>query len=137
MPKLRIRSRVSRLRFPGLVYDSFEIRSMPLNELHCPVRDVPVFAEELAQSIQAEGLANPVIVVRGPREDLVRELVATGGTGNLPETPVVNVVYGGTNRISAARLLDYTHIDCVLLPSFHLGGRLQTLQRNDDANKPD
>jgi hypothetical protein len=130
MPKLKINSNASRLKFPGLVVSSFEIRSMPLNELHSPVCDVPAFAEEVAESIRANGLANPVIVVRGPREDLARELEALGDPGDkLPDVPVLNCVYGGTNRVTAARNLGYTHIDCVLLPSFALGERLQDLQR--------
>jgi hypothetical protein len=112
------------------VIDSFEIRSMPIDELHSPVRDVPAFADEVSESIAANGLANPVIVIRGPREDLIRELAKmTNVKGSLPETPVVNCVYGGTNRISAAKALGYTHIDCILLPTFALGTRLQELQR--------
>jgi hypothetical protein len=104
---------------------------MPIDELHCPVRDVPVFAAEVAESIARDGLANPVIVVRGPREDLATELTATGGTGEqLPKTPVVNCVYGGTNRVTAAKSLGHTHVDCVLLPNFSLGRQLQDLQRN-------
>ena len=66
MLKLRLRSYASALRFPGIAITSFEVRSMALNELHCPVRDVPIFADKIAESISADGLANPVIVVRGP-----------------------------------------------------------------------
>ena len=40
-----------------------------------------------------------------------------------------NVVFGGTNRVTAARKLGYTHIDCVLLPTFELGMRVQDIQR--------
>lgn len=131
MNKLRITSRASRLRIPGLVIDTFEVRTMPIADLHCPVRDVPVFADEVAESIAKHGLANPVIVVRGPREDLEAESLALGGRrGSLPDAPVVNCVFGGTNRVSAAKKLGYTHIDCILLPSFALGLKLQELQRN-------
>ncbi len=127
---LRLRNRASYLRVPRLAITEFEIRSFPIEDLHCPCRDVPIFAEELAESIAREGLANPVIVVRGPREDLERELHAEGGSGkSLPDTPVVNCVWGGTNRISAARRLGYTHVDCVVLPTFDLALRLQDLQR--------
>jgi hypothetical protein len=103
---------------------------MPIEDLYCPVRDVPIFAEEVAKSIVRVGLANPVIIVRGPRDDLVAQIKERGGSGdNLPDTPVVNCVFGGTNRITAARRLNYTHIDCVLMPDFTLGGLLQDLQR--------
>lgn len=128
--KLRLRNRAAYLRVPHLVITEFEVRSFLIEDLHCPVRDVPIFAEELAGSIAREGLANPVIVVRGPREDLERELLAIGSSGKtLPDTPVVNCVWGGTNRITAAKLLGYTHVDCVVLPTFDLATRLQDLQR--------
>ncbi len=128
--RLRLAQRVSRMRVKGLFVDSFEIRNLALDDLHCPVRDVPVFADKVGASIAEQGLANPVIVVRGPREDLADELTRRGGSGNgLPSTPVVNCVYGGTNRVSAARELGYTHIDCILLPTFALGIKLQNLQR--------
>lgn len=131
MSKLRLHSRASRLAAAGLAQSSFEIRCMPVSDLHCPVRDVPAFADQVAASIAREGLANPIIVVRGPREDLAAELDAMGGTGSqLPDTPVVNCVYGGTNRITAAKSLGHTHVDCVLLPNFMLGRQLQDLQRN-------
>ena len=128
--KLRLRNRASYLRVANLAITEFEVRTMAIEDLHCPVRDVPVFAEEVAESIAREGLANPIIVVRGPREDLVRQCLARGNTGeHLPDTPVVNCVWGGTNRLSAAKQLGYTHVDCVLLPSFTLATDLQTLQR--------
>jgi hypothetical protein len=130
MSKLRLNSRASRLRNPKLIVNSFEVRCMPIEDLYCPVRDVPIFAEEVAKSIVRVGLANPVIIVRGPRDDLVAQIKERGGSGdNLPDTPVVNCVFGGTNRITAARRLNYTHIDCVLMPDFTLGGLLQDLQR--------
>lgn len=138
MLKLRLRSHASALRFPGVAINTFEVRSMDLNELHCPVRDVPVFADEIAESIAGEGLANPVIVVRGPREDLEADIRARGGRGQtLPNDFVVNCVCGGTNRVSAARQLGYTHIDCVLVPTFTLAMTLQDLQRNSYGAKAD
>ncbi len=128
--KLRLRNRAAYLRVPRLAITQFEVRTFPIEDLHCPCRDVPIFAEEVAESIAREGLANPVIVVRGPREDLERELLAEGSSGKgLPDKPVVNCVWGGTNRISAAKLLGYTHVDCVVLPTFDLASRLQDLQR--------
>ena len=130
MSKLRLRNLASRLRVNGVAVTTFEVRTMPIAELDFLVRDVPTFAEEVARSIEDDGLANPVIVVRGPREDLQRELEAVWvGPTNLPDKPVLNVVCGGRNRVSAAELLDYTHIDCVLLPTFELALRLQDLQR--------
>ena len=130
MFKLRIRSRASRLRFLGVGISTFEVRAMRLDDLICPVDTVPVFADDVMKSIEQEGLANPVIVVRGPREDLLAELQrSNGSTSMLADRPVLNVVFGGTNRVAAAKKLDYTHIDCVLLPSFELALRVQEMQR--------
>lgn len=131
MTKLHINKRVSRLAIPSIKITSFEVRCMDIDELHMPVRDVPDFVSEIAQSIKDRGLDNPVIVVRGPREDLVAEILAIGGRADtMPDKPVVNCVFGGTNRVTAAKRLGYTHIDCILLPSFILAIRLQEIQRN-------
>ena len=131
MRKLRLNSRASRLSFSGIVINTFEVRTMPIEELFCPVRDVPIFSEELQESIEDSGLHNPIIVVRAPKEDLARYYEEREfGTSHLPDTPVVNCDWGGTNRISAARDLGYTHIDCVLIPDFYLAMKLQDLQRN-------
>ena len=138
MSKLRLRNHASYLSIKDLAITAFEIRCMAISELHRPVSDVPVFADEISKSIEQEGLANPVIVVRGPREDLVMQYERIGSSGGrlLPNKPVLNCVYGGTNRVTAAKQLGYTHIDCILLPTFALGMRLQTLQRESyDATK--
>lgn len=136
MRKLHLKTRVSYMSIPNLVINSFEIRCLALADLHCPVRDVPAFAQDVMHSIEADGLANPVIVVRGPREDLISQTESVGSTLRLPDYPVINCVFGGTNRVTAARELGYTHIDCILLPTFEMGMRLQTLQRGSyDGSK--
>ena len=129
---LKLSSGVSRLILPGFTLNSFEIRALPLNELFCPVRDVPIFVEEIRESIKAEGLRNPVIIIRAPREDFVKEYIELGMhdlVDRLPATPVINHVMGGTNRVTAAKELGYTHVDCVLIPDFHLAKELQAVQR--------
>jgi hypothetical protein len=137
MNSLNLNKRVSRLAVKGVAVTSFEVRCLPLDDLHMPVRDVPAFADEVADSIAKRGLDNPVIVVRGPREDLIKEIVECGGNADsMPDSPVVNCVFGGTNRITAARRLGYGQIDCILLPTFELAIKLQGLQRASyDATK--
>jgi len=137
MPSLHLNKLVSRLAIRGLAVTSFEVRCLLMAELHMPVRDVPVFADEVAGSIEERGLDNPVIVVRGPREDLIKEIVECGGNADaMPDLPVVNCVFGGTNRVTAARKLGYDRIDCVLLPTFELATKLQMIQRMSyDATK--
>jgi hypothetical protein len=130
MTKLRLKSRAGRLRYPGVAIHTFEVRNMPMHKLHCSVLDVPAFAEDVAESIKEHGLANPIIVVRAPREDMVLELTSLNGVEpRLPEGEVLNVVYGGTNRFTAARLLGHTYVDCVLLPTFRLALQVQDQQR--------
>ncbi len=131
MNKLFLNTRASRLRVPNLAILDFEIRCMPIEQLNLGVRPVPVFVDEVAESIDKSGLFNPVIVVRGPAEDLRAELTRMGYMNQtyLPELPVLNCVFGGTNRVFAAEKLGYTHIDCILLPTFELGLKLQDLQR--------
>jgi len=129
--KLRINSRASRIKLAGLVMDTFEVRNLPLTELHCPVREVPTFADRLAVSIKESGLYNPIIIVRTTLEEL-RDYYGERGYDlrHLPKSDPVNCVWGGTNRIAAARELGYTSIDCVLIPDFYMAMRLQELQRN-------
>jgi len=102
---------------------------MSIASLRPSVRCVPSFAKEVARSIEQHGLSNPVIVVRGPREDLLRQLEERGDPDWLPKGEVLNIVFGGANRVLAARRLGYTHIDCVLIPTFALAIQVQQLQR--------
>lgn len=144
-----MRSRASFVQYAGVIIDRFPVKAMPLDELYCPVRPVQSFVDEVRDSIGDTGLMNPVIVVRKPREDILeyfretRGGLKSGNDGggviplNFPEDPVVNLVWGGTNRVYAVRELGYTHIDCVLVPDFALAYLVQERQRNSyvDARK--
>jgi hypothetical protein len=149
MKKLHMRSRASFVQYAGVVIDRFPVKAMPLDDLYCPVRPVQSFVDEVRESIGDTGLLNPVIVVRKPREDIVDYFKETKGglksgsdSGSIipvgfPDGPVVNMVWGGTNRVYAVRELGYTHIDCVLVPDFALAYLVQERQRNSyvDARK--
>lgn len=131
--KLHLSKRVSRVRYSGVVLVDFEVCSLPLDELWCPVSTVPAFVTELSASVSAHGLYNPIVVVRGPREDIIRDYgIRPRG---LPESPVVNVVWGGTNRIAAIRSLGYSHADCVLVPNFALASQVQEAQRKNYSKR--
>ena len=136
MKSLQVNNRASRLRFPNVVIDSFEVRAMPIDELWPPVRVVPVFVEELKDSIAQAGLMNPIIVVRTPKEDLVRhfekknKLFPNWKHPPLPDGEVTNTIWGGSNRLEAVKQLGYTHVDCVLIPDFFTAMEVQTQQRN-------
>lgn len=130
MKALRIKSRAARVAYGGVALTSFEVRSMPLDDLFLPVRAVPAFASSVRDSVVADGLKNPVIVIRAPREDLVRWYQDIGWPHELlPDQAVLNVVCGGTNRVTVARELGYTHVDCVLVPDPYLAMRMQAKQR--------
>jgi hypothetical protein len=128
---LRLNTGAARVSYPNAVIYSFEVRPIDIDALSYPVRPVPAFAENIRDSITSQGLLNPVVVIRGPREDIVRFYDQVGWAHDwLPDSPVVNIVCGGTNRVYAARELGYTHIDCVLVPDPYIAMRMQTAQRS-------
>ena len=134
MKKLYLASRASRLSYSGIVVTDFEVRSIALTNLHCPVRSVPSFASGVRESIEREGLHSPVIVVRMPREDLLAFYAERNvDQQTVPAEPWLNVVCGGTNRVEAALALGYEAIDCVLLPDLELALRVQSRQRHKYA----
>lgn len=139
MQTLRITSGASRISFENIVLSSFEVRLMPVEALWPPVSAVPIFVEELKESISEKGLLNPIIVVRLPYEDIIRHFNQSALASqssmsawghNLPDTPVVNVIWGGSNRLAAVKELGYTHVDCLLMPDFHIAIQIQNLQRS-------
>jgi len=130
--KLRINSFASSIRYPDIIVSSFEVRSIPLDDLFCPCNIVPGFTEELVKSVRKDGLKNPVIVVRLSTEDylshcrtnkLARSKVPTDRT-------TLNVVWGGNNRVETARILGYDAIDCVMMPNFDLAMEVQGIHSN-------
>lgn len=142
MKKLHMRSRASFVQYAGVIIDKFPVKAMALDDLYCPVRPVQSFVDEVRDSIDDTGLLNPVIVVRKPREDIIEYFEETKGglksgsdngkiiPADFPDDSVINIVWGGTNRIYAVRELGYTHIDCVLVPDFALAYLVQARQRS-------
>jgi len=49
---------------------------------------------------------------------------------HLPDTPVINAIWGGSNRLAAVKALGYTHVDCVLIPDFQTAMEIQKVQRD-------
>ena len=138
MKNLRLNSRASRLSFDGVAISSFEVRALPVESLWAPVSTVPIFVDEVKDSIEKAGLMNPIIVVRLPREDVLSYFAQTskavpGGhkqSDKFPDTPVVNIIWGGSNRLDAIKQLGYTHVDCVLIPNFQTAMQIQDQQRD-------
>ena len=108
---------------------------MPVEDLWPPVSVVPVFVDEVRESIKEKGLMNPIIVVRLPKEDIDKHFEQMNfgrkrAVTSLPDSPVINVIWGGSNRLEAVKQLGYTHVDCVLIPDFFAAMEVQNLQRN-------
>ena len=137
---LHMANRASRVGYAGVVISDFEVRLLPVSELWTPVSIVPPFMQQVRDSIMEEGLLNPIIVVRAPREDVIRHFRAVKAglpegakdalPKGLPEEEVINTIWGGSNRLDAVKQLGYTHVDCVLIPDFFTAMRVQTEQRN-------
>jgi len=110
---------------------------MPIESLWAPVCTVPIFTEEVKGSIADAGLMNPLIVVRLPREDALRYFSHRRGErwivppqwDEAPDKPILNTIWGGSNRLAAIKELGYTHVDCVLIPSFQAATAVQEQQR--------
>jgi len=130
MKRLRLSNCASRLSYTGIVLESFEVRALRINELYCPVRSVPAFAQGVQASVEREGLRHPVIVVRLPRGDIVSYYRERGLDERfVPEREWLNCVCGGTNRVHAAKELGYEAIDCLLVPDFELAMQIQERHR--------
>ena len=135
--KLRLAQRSSRAAYKGIALSSFPIRSLPIADLWQSVSVVPAFVEEIRESIADEGLFQPVIVVRLPREEVVEYFTkkralrgVSGGGSHVPDRPWLSVIWGGSNRVAAIAELGYTHVDCVLIPEFELASAVQKAQRD-------
>ena len=130
---LRLSSLVSKVRYPGVVIDSFNVRSIPLEDLFCPAKVVPGFVEELATSFKKDGLKNPVIVVRLSVEDFIASRAPEARAKYKERIPkglqTINVVWGGNNRVEAARILGFKEIDCVMIPDFDTAMKVQDNHR--------
>ena len=131
---LRINSRAAKVRYHDVVVDRFEVRTLPIEDLWQTVPAVPAFADEIQTSISTFGLVNPIIIVRLPLEDVTAHFKQKGYTKKnivnaLPDRPVLNVIWGGGNRVEVIRRMGYTHVDCVILHDFALATEVQNRQR--------
>tara|TARA_R100000458_G_scaffold57662_2_gene64182 strand:+ start:564 stop:995 length:432 start_codon:yes stop_codon:yes gene_type:complete len=132
---LRLSSLASKVKYPGIVIDSFEIKSIQIADLFCPCKVVPGFVEDLVESFKRDGLLNPVIVVRLSVEDFLEgraEKLKKYYRQRIPKKQqTINVVWGGNNRVEAARILGFKAIDCVMMPNFDIAMKVQDNHRNE------
>ena len=101
------------------------------------VDDEVEFYKPLKELIQKEGLHNPLITVECTRLELKGQKAKWGKKLNdlpfwLDEdlNEKLLVIWGGSNRLYVARELGYTHIDCVMIPTFDAARKLQKTHRS-------
>ena len=122
----------------------FEVKVMPIVDLWGSVPIVEVlydkpFKKNLKNDIEKNGLVNPLLAVNVTKSELVKrkekhktnlnDLPFDPDTTDLSET--MYVVWGGTQRLNIAKELEYTHIDCAMIPTLDLAQKLQSEMRRD------
>lgn len=113
------------------------IVSLPVHELWTSVREVDKFQRLLLEDLPKNGLVNPILVVDATFAELFNQKKRYGmamlepPTGFRPHDKIY-VVWGGTQRVNAAKKLGYTHVDCVIYNNdFAAAFKDQALHRKD------
>jgi len=123
-------------------WNNRQIVQLPVDKLWASVpvainyRGVP-FYHNVKQDISANGLKFPLLVVEctfsqlKAQKEKYKKRILDLPTG-YKDTDTVYVIWGGSNRLSIAKELQYTHVDCVLYPNgdFARAFADQALQRN-------
>jgi hypothetical protein len=116
----------------------YEVEVMALDELWQAVPTSESLVQELVASFATDaGLLNPVIVVQMPPAEIreyfesaeAAKLFPKYAPEGLPEVDVVNVIWGGNNRVEALREAGYTHTYIIRVPTFSAASRVQRAHR--------
>ena len=95
------------------------------------------FYKPILEDIRKNGMMNPILVVRATKDELKGQKAKWGK--NLCELPfwfgdekegMIDVVWGGSNRLYIARELGYTHIEAAMIPTFAEARLLQKCHRH-------
>lgn len=119
-------------------WEGMPVVELPLDIMFLPVPIGVVYAgkkpilNDVIISIQNEGMANPVQIVKTTAKDLRNQKAwYKHNMVDIPEaladTDIMYAVWGGCNRVEAGRRLGYTMIDCVVYDNDF------TLARNNQA----
>ena len=123
--------------------NKYGIEQLPVNDIWASVPKAEIhrgkeFYRPLKKDIQKNGLRWPIMVVKATREDVKYQKAKwQQALCDLPfwmaqdMSEIQLVVWGGSNRLYAARELGYTHIDCAILPDFESAHRLQKVMREE------
>jgi len=125
----------------------YPIIHLPISEIWASVpradkhRGKP-FYKPLKEDIEKHGLRWPIMVIKSTRKELQFQKAKWGKAINpLPfwlgedMNATQYVVWGGSNRLYAAKELGYDHIDCAIIPTYNDAHRLQKTMREEYVSK--
>jgi hypothetical protein len=134
-------TKILKCAFPS-VWNQRPVVTLPINDLWA---SVPIayklrgkdFFKCLKEDIEQKGMHFPLLVVEATFSQLqaqkkkYKQSILELPTGYQPNQKIY-VIWGGSNRVAAAKELGYTHIDCVLYPdgAFDAAWRDQGIQRD-------
>ena len=119
--------KIEQLRTPLHHWENRIIQCLPIKDIIqvCPTENTEKkreFTKKVKDSLKTIGLSLPLITVEVEIKQLKEWHAATNGVGMLdtstyppPTTARVIAVFGGNTRLTAARQLKFTHIDCIVM----------------------
>lgn len=96
------------------------------------------FKKNLIDDIRRDGMHFPIMVVKSSHKELLEAKAKWGEKLNVlpfwhndrnPQSKYQWGVWGGSQRLDVAKTLEYTHIDCAVIPSIAKAIDLQKLMR--------
>lgn len=123
-------------KFPE-TWNDLKIVELPLSDLWVSVPVVPKFQDLLAKDLILNGMTFPILVVHASFADLkIQKEKYRHAMLELPKNhkddDMLFVVWGGSQRVTTAKTLLFTHIDCVLYErDFASAFKTQALQRKE------
>ena len=120
-------------------WEGYKVISLPIDNIFQSVPTAEIvngkpFYQTIKDDIQTNGLHFPIMVVSVrywqllERYSLHRDTMLPPPSG-FTNNELIHVVWGGSNRLAAARSLGYSHIDCVIMPNFDEAWSKQSLHR--------
>jgi hypothetical protein len=100
-------------------WEGYQIVSVLINDLIpvCPIHEN--FLVKVEESIASEGLKLPLLCANVSLDKLINLNLEVNSYGmcdisEYPNQETGIALFGGNNRLEAAKRLDFTHIDCVI-----------------------
>ena len=125
------------------LWDKYPVKALPIKDIYisCPktmkLRGKPFF-ENLKEDISRDGLHFPILVADPTRSELrqkkkrykARMAPLPEWNDGVDENTIRHwTVWGGSQRIRVAIELEYTHIDCAIIPTLDECRKLQGKMR--------